>query len=111
MGGQLGLSFIATKWLRFSLGTAFTYITPHLMTATDACNPNEPASSISDPEFPGNDEASVRARRGRFSGGCVGDATPDPQHRPVIDLPGQRFRFVEDLVFDLWVNVQVTPRF
>jgi hypothetical protein len=90
----LGLAIQAARFLRFSVSGQLTYIAPQTMTATDACNPNErPGSNLA------------------LRGGCVGDASPDPTHRPVIDLPGQRFRFVDDTVFDLWVNISLTPRF
>lgn len=91
--GQLGLAFQAARFLRFTVGAAFSYTTPYLLTATDACNPNE------SPQSP--------AQRG----GCVGNAVPDPLHRPVIDLPGQRFRMTEAFTYDLWVNLVLTPRF
>ena len=44
-------------------------------------------------------------------GGCVGNAVPDPQHRPVIDSPGQRFRVNDNFTWDLFINVALTPRF
>lgn len=91
---QLGLSIQAAKFLRFSLGTALTYITPHLITATDACNPNEQPGGSSP-----------------LRGGCVGNAAPDPLHRPVIDAPGQRFGVTDNYSWDLWINVSFSPRF
>lgn len=89
----LSVDIMAAKFLRFVFGSSLSYVTPHFITATDACNPNE------------------TPRNAAERGGCVADAVPDPQHRPVIDSPGQRFRTTEDFIWDLYVNVALTPRF
>jgi hypothetical protein len=91
---RLSIAIQAAKFLRFSIGSALTYITPHLITATDACNPNE---------HPG-DSSPLR-------GGCVGNSAPDPLSRPVVDSPGQRFRIDQNFVWDLFATVSFAPRF
>jgi hypothetical protein len=93
LSASLAIAIQAAKFLRFDFGSTITYVTPHLITATDACNPNEEPRSASE------------------RGGCVSSAVPDPQHRPVIDLPGQRFRTTDDLIWDLFVTIALTPQF
>lgn len=97
--GYLAASFQAARFLRFQLGASVTYTTPYLMTATDPCNPNDNPPNNAD-GTPMND-----LRAGCFHG------LPDPQHRPVIDLPGQRFRFSNDFSWDIFLNIFFTPRF
>jgi len=93
--GSLGISIQPAKFLRFNLGANLAWVAPHGLTATDACNPNA-APPPSNPEF---------------RGGCVSNSSPDPQHRPVIDQPGNRFRSTEDFIFDFYASIALTPRF
>jgi len=76
--GQFSLSAAivmqAARYVRFGLGFGLNYTTPHLLTGADACNA-EAAAMPGDP------------RIGSCSAGQL-----NPIHRPVLDLPGNRFR-------------------
>jgi hypothetical protein len=92
LGAYLALNFQASRHFRFVLAGSLLYTTPHGMTATDACNPNETSSNPAD------------------QGGCQGTSVPDPQHRTVIDSAGSRFRMASDFTWDLQAQVTFTPR-
>jgi hypothetical protein len=93
--GQFNLSVQPAKFLRFNLGAGFSWVTPHLITATDACNPNE----------------TIPETHPEWRGGCVSDSAPDPTHRAVIDGVGGRFRTSGELLIDVFASVALTPRF
>jgi hypothetical protein len=85
LGGQIGLEMRAARYVRFDLGAALFYIQPYFITYADACNPN--VNNV------------TGARRGTCRRGII-----NPHHRPVIDLPGQRFRVDEQIRLDLYVS-------
>lgn len=95
LSGSLGISIQPAKFLRFNLGASLAWVSPHMLTATDACNPN----------------TSPPAEHPEWRGGCVSNSAPDPQHRPVVDQPGNRFRSTEDFIFDFYASIALTPRF
>ena len=95
LGGNVMVSVQPAKFLRFSLGAGFSWVSPHSITSTDACNPNQAV----DPNHP------------EWRGGCVGNAAPDPTHRNVIDAPGGRFTTSNDIIFDVMASIALTPRF
>lgn len=94
LGGNLNISIQPAKFLRFNLGGGFTWVSTHAITNTDACNPgtNPPADH---PEW---------------RGGCVSNSAPDPAHRPVIDQPGGRFFTTDEILFDIFASITLTPR-
>jgi len=96
LGGHLGIEVRAARYVRFALGATLWYVQSYLLTFADACNPNFDIDSV-DPD--GNDP-----RRGTCSGGIV-----NPNHRPVLDLPGQRFRVDEQIRLD--VSISATAQF
>jgi hypothetical protein len=75
-GGRLTVDVRAHEYLQFLVGAGLFYTTPHLITATDACNPN-----VSTNELRGT------GRRGECSQGII-----NPHHRSVVDTPGNRFQ-------------------
>ncbi len=93
--GQLTVGIQPTKAVRIDLGAGLTWVAPHLITATDACNPGE----------------TVPAEHPEWRGGCVNDSAPDPTHRAVIDQAGGRFRTNNEVLFDFSAAVTFTPRF
>lgn len=88
LGATLRFEMRAARYIRFGLGATLFYISPYVITFADACNPG-----VSD--IPDGD-----ARRGSCRSGII-----NPHHRPVIDLPGQRFRVDEQIRLDLFANV------
>jgi hypothetical protein len=81
----------AGEYIKFALGTAFTYAQPHLVTAADSCN-----ASITDP-------AQAGPCRGTVNGQTVVVGAPNPDHRDVIDLPGHRFSVDDTTIVDLYL--------
>ena len=96
LGGHLGVEVRAARYVRFALGATLWYVQPYLLTFTDACNPNFDIDSID----PGRNDP----RRGNCRGGII-----NPDHRPVLDLPGQRFRVDEQVRVD--VSLSATAQF
>lgn len=90
IGGQLMLEMQAARYVRFSLLTAIFHSPSYVVTQADACNPN--ADSTDDRRF------------GTCRSGII-----NPHHRPVIDLPGQRFRMESLTQID--VAAYVTAQF
>ncbi len=92
LGGRLGLEMRAAQLVSFQLGVGVWYIEPHVITFTDACNPNVSDIPMTDP------------RVGTCRRGIV-----NPHHRPAIDLPGRTFRQDESVQLDL--SFQITGMF
>jgi len=94
-GGHIGFIIYAAEFIRFNFGGGFTYTQAHLVSASDACNPDF------SPEV-------GAAGRCKGAGSSVGSVTvtgsPNPNHRPAIDLPGGRFRVTESYLWDAWVS-------
>lgn len=96
VGGQITLEMQAAQYVRFQVGTLFMYSTPYNLTQADACNPNVAASSVNDPRLVGDCRPSASASN---------TAIINPHHRPVIDMPGNRFRVDSLWQIDLYANV------
>lgn len=86
LGFRAGLELQAARYVRFLMGMGFTYTTPHLLTGSGRCNA-EVSAADDDP------------RRGGCSNGIV-----NPSHRPVIDVPGRRFRLDGAFTLDFYVT-------
>lgn len=92
-GGTISLEMQAARYVRFGASAGFLYSPPYGLTISDACNPNVSQTAVSDP---------------RLIGTCRGGII-NPAHRPVIDLPGDRFRIQGMTQID--INVWVTAMF
>jgi len=90
--GTVAVQMRAARYVSFRFETNFTYVSPHFVTFTDACNSGAEANGADDP------------RVGACSNGLI-----DPHYRAVTDATGQRFR-VDD-VFRLGFNVNATVQF
>lgn len=90
-----GVTWQAGEYVKFTGGLGLTYAQSHLVTAADACNP----------DFKGDAGASGPCRTGAAtaSGGSA-TGIPNPNHRPVIDLPGRRFSVDDTTIVDLWLS-------
>lgn len=91
-GGRAGFVVQAAQYVRFNLGFGISHIQGHLITSADACNPDVTPGDV--------------GKAGRCRSGGVGSATgtPNPNHRPVLDLPGRRFRVSDAWIYDAWVS-------
>lgn len=92
-GGSLGLLVQANEFLKFHGGFGWQYIQAYNVSSADACNP---------------DFTPVVGQAGRCTSGGAASTTstgsPNPNHRPVIDLPGRRLRVTESFTYTLWIN-------
>lgn len=89
VGGRFSLDILAARYVRFQFGAAFYYHTKHLITHADACNPSASPTDSSDPR----------------AGTCVSGII-NPHHRPVLDLPGRRFRVEDAYTYEIGASVQ-----
>jgi hypothetical protein len=96
VGGQITLEMQAAQYVRFQVGTLFMYSTPYNITQTDACNPNVAAANVTDLRLIGDCRPSASASN---------TSIINPHHRPVIDMPGNRFRMDSLWQIDLYANV------
>lgn len=87
IGGRASIEMWAARYVRFMFGAGLFWASPYIITFTDACNPNEDPNGVDDP------------RQGTCRSGII-----NPHHRPVIDLPGNRFRVDGELTFDLYAT-------
>jgi hypothetical protein len=86
--GQLAIEMQAARYVKFAFGGAVSYATPYMITFADACNPGiTPTEGMAD------------RRTGNCRNGII-----NPHHRPVIDLPGQRFRVQGEVALDLFAT-------
>ncbi len=95
-GGQITMEMQAAQYVRFQLGTQFMYSMPYNITQTDACNPNVRRQDVTDPRLGGD----CRPASSTSNASIV-----NPHHRPVIDMPGNRFRMDGLWQIDLYANI------
>jgi hypothetical protein len=84
-------TYQAGQYIKFTVGSAFTYVQSHLVTSADTCNP-----SSSDPNTAGPCVTKTAA-------GTTVNGVPNPDHRDVIDLPGHRFSVDDTTMINLYV--------
>lgn len=96
LGGSAGVTWQINEWVKVNGGLGLTYMQSHLITAADACNPDFKSSGSG---------ASGPCRTGAATaGGGSSTGIPNPNHRPVIDLPGRRFSADDTTIVDLWLS-------
>ena len=96
IGGSMAVTLQAGEYVKFHAGLGLTFAQSHLITSADACNPDL-----------GNTDAGAAGpcRAGAVSaGGGSATGIPNPNHRPVIDLPGRRFSADDTTLVDLWLS-------
>ena len=96
IGGSMAVTLQAGEYVKFHAGLGLTFAQSHLITSADACNPDL-----------GNNDAGAAGpcRSGAVSaGGGSATGIPNPNHRPVIDLPGRRFSADDTTLVDLWLS-------
>lgn len=96
VGGQITLEMQAAQYVRFQVGTLFMYSTPYNITQTDACNPNARSADVTDTRL----FSDCRPASSTSNASIV-----NPHHRPVIDMPGNRFRMDGLWQIDLYANI------
>ncbi len=97
--GSVSLSGTATwqagEYIKFVLGLGITFNQSHLITAADACNPNTGTASF---------DAAGPCKTLAQGSTQVQTGIPNPNHRDVIDLPGQRFSADDTTIVDLSIS-------
>jgi hypothetical protein len=95
VGGKISGTLQVGEYVKFQAGVGVTYDQSHLITAADACNPNFTSSA-----------AAAGSCHSTAAAGSPAEVTgiPNPNFRPIIDLPGNRFSSDDGLTIDLWVT-------
>ena len=95
IGGSIGATWQLAQYFKLTGGLGLTYAQSHLITASDACNP----------DLGGNPGASGPCRAGGATApGGTATGVSNPNHRPAIDLPGRRFSVDDTTIVDLWLS-------
>jgi hypothetical protein len=90
VGARVSATLQAGEYIKFTAGVGLTYDQSHLITDSDACNPNFTSS------------ASAAGPCKTTAGVTTG--IPNPNERAVIDTPGHRFSSDDGTIIDLWVS-------
>ncbi len=91
---SLGVTFQVNRYIKFNVGTALNHIQSHYLTFDQPCNASL-NGSLQD----------AGPCRGRSSVTAEWAATgiPNPNYRPVINAPGQRFLVDGSSGYDGWL--------
>jgi hypothetical protein len=92
VSGRLGVTWQAGEYIKFVAGVDLTYNESHVITADQACNPN----------FTNDPGAAGPCRAASGSNKVTG--IPNPNYRPTLDVPGNRFLSDDGTIVDLWFN-------
>jgi hypothetical protein len=90
------LTWQAGEYVKFSLGGAYTLVQSHFLSFDQACNPD-----FSDDLNKSGPCKSTTATTNSATG------IPNPNYRPVINVPGRRFKVDDSNAFDAWINATV----
>jgi hypothetical protein len=93
VGGHLHVTWQAGEYIKFIAGIGITYNQSHVITADQACN-----SAIQ------NDLAASGPCRTTANGTITQTGIPNPNYRPTLDVPGNRFVSDDGTIFDLSIN-------
>jgi hypothetical protein len=93
VGGHFSTTWQAGEYIKFVAGVAMTYNQSHVITADQACNP-----SIT------NDPAAAGPCHSGSGAGSTTTGIPNPNYRPTLDVPGNRFLADDAAIVSLWLN-------
>ena len=85
----------AGEYIKFVMGLGITFNQSHLITAADACNPNLGTTDIG---------AAGPCRSVSSGNLATPTGIPNPNHRDVIDLPGNRFTADDTTIVDFTIS-------
>jgi hypothetical protein len=91
-GGSASITWQAGEFVKLTGGLGLSFVQSHVVTAADACNPD----FRTDAGASGPCRTTVGTRQSVTG-------IPNPNHRPVIDLPGRRFTVDDTRIVDLWL--------
>ena len=95
IGGAVAIEMQAARYVRFRFGIDVQYITEHVITFSDGCNPNADVDGAND------SRACLLNRDGSAN---LDEGLLNPHHRPVIDRAGNRFRLDGAVDLNLFVG-------
>ena len=87
----------AGEYVKFALGGGYTLVQSHYIAFDQPCNPE-----IDNKNIP--DAGPCKSTRPT---GDVPTGVPNPNYRPVINVPGRRFKVDDSHAFDAWINATV----
>jgi hypothetical protein len=93
ISGRFSATWQAGEYIKFVAGVAMTYDQSHVITADQACNPSITFQ-------PG---AAGPCHSGMATSGVTG-GVPNPNYRPTLDIPGNRFLSEDGTIVNLWIN-------
>lgn len=96
IGGTVAIEMQAARYVRFRFGLDVQYITEHVITFADGCNPSADVDGPTD-----NRRACILNRDNSAN---VDEGLLNPHHRPVIDRAGNRFRLDGAVDLNLFVG-------
>lgn len=98
-------SWQASRFVKFDLGGAWRLIQEHFITFDQACNPDVTAVAARSGPCKIDDTSSSEAESGNRA--WISGGLPNPNHRKVINDPGQRFKVDASNGFRAWVRASV----
>jgi hypothetical protein len=91
LGSNVNLTWQAGEYVKFNAGLGLGWMQSHLITSADACNPDVVDIDRAGPCVSSNPNQPVTG-------------LPNPNHRPVIDLPGRRFSADDTFLLNFWLG-------
>jgi hypothetical protein len=97
VGGHFSATWQAGEYVKFVAGIGLQYDQSHVITADQACNPGATATLGT-----AGSCITSTASGGGFSKTTTG--LPNPNYRPTLDVPGNRFLADDGTIVNLWIN-------
>ncbi len=102
---RASFSWQASRYVRFDVGGAFRFIQKHFITFDQACNPDVTRQVARSGPCKVEDTTAEEAADGLVAWKAGG--LPNPNHRKVINDPGQRFMVDNSLGGTVWIRANV----
>src|SRR5262249_28986806 len=93
VAGHVGVTWQAGEYIKFVAGVGLQYDESHVITADQACN-----SGVSSTIGTAGPCHSTTGTTTHTTG------IPNPNYRPTLDVPGNRFLSDDATIVDLWIN-------
>lgn len=88
----------AGEYVKFGLGGAYTLVQSHFISFDQPCNPDIDNKRLSE---------AGPCKSTTATGAATPTGVPNPNYRPVIGVPGRRFKVDDSYAFDAWINATV----
>lgn len=97
VGASVGATWQAGEYVKFNAGLGLQYNQDHVITADQACNASVSAG-------PGSAGPCKTGGGPVNFGGFNVTGIPNPNYRPTLDVPGNRFLSDDGTIVNLWIN-------